>query len=141
MTQKNWIFFFEYDAKNWTSFSWIIRKELTLIFLEQYEKNWLSFLFNNTSRIEPHFAWIIRKKLNLIFLEYDAKNWILFLEYDAKNWTLFLISLKELNLFFNVTQRIEPLYISDITQRFHPIKKWLQELNLLFQHDSKNWTF
>ena len=61
-----------------------------------------------THRIEP-------------FFEYDSKN-CFFFEHDSKelNLPLFLVWLRELNLFFCMAHRIEPLFL----------ELWLIELNL-----------
>ena len=151
--------FFQYDSRNWTLFLWI------------WPKNWTLF------------SWIWRKELNPLFLEYDAINWtVKFLKYDAKNWTFFFskkydskkwtfvkIWLKELNLFFSMTQRIELFFwydsknwtLSDKTRRIELFFCWirLNKLNLLLltqkieknfqcdtksffhKHDSKHLTF
>ena len=158
------LFFFIYDAKNWTLL-WIWRKELN------------SFSLSMTQRIEP-------------FFEYDAKNWTLFLwvwlkelnlffdlffsiwlkvfdlfffsEYDFffENWTFFWIRFTELNLFFplfNMTQwdevffqcwlkELNPLFSQNVSKNWtslsyeffflHDSKNWI-----FFEYDSKNWTF
>ena len=121
--------FFEFDAKNWWSFSlkfWQQRIELSF-------QKWLNEL-NMTQRIEPFFSmWL--KELNFLFVsKCDSKNWTfeLFYKYgllwefnpfepfhmtkrigpilhDSKNWTLLNYHSKNW-IFFFMTQRIEPFF-------------------------------
>ena len=110
-------------------------------FFEKYvSRNWTLFSLKFDS-----------KKLN-IFLKYDSKNWNL-LKYDSENWTLLKHDSKnstfrnyewvqELNLRFNMTQRIEPFLECDSKNWTFWIR--LNELNPFFfkkKKNSKNWTF
>ena len=76
---------------------------------------------------------------------------------NSKNWTFFFTRLKELNLLFYMTQRIEPSFWTCLNE-LNPFEKydsknriwlkqlvfflvWLKDLNLFFfEYDSKNWT-
>ena len=141
---------FFYDAKNWTLFLWIWRKEL----------NFLSYA---TQRIEP--SSYLPQRIEL-FSQYDSKNWTFFFAWLTelnlflrkvthriepflffwlwlKELNFFSIWLKELNLFLSMMQRIEPVFFFflNTTQWIDPIFLiWLNELNLIW-HDSKNWFF
>ena len=121
--------FFEFDAKNWWSFSlkfWQQRIELSF-------QKWLNEL-NMTQRIEPFFSmWL--KELNFLFVsKCDSKNWTfeLFYKYGftlrIQPFLNLFIWLNELDLFY-MTQRIEPFWI--ITQR----------IESSFWRDSMNWIF
>ena len=129
-------------------------KELNLACFSIWLKE-LNLFLNITQRIEL-FLNMTQKNCTFLFLEYDTKNWIFFYMiqriepffskgskkftyHDSKNWTFFTW-LKELNLFLNMTQRIEPCF-----------KRWLKELNFkkliqrinffFWRNDWKNWTF
>ena len=131
MSQRIEPVFFKYDAKNWTLFLWIWRKELKPFFFEYDAKNWTPFSLNMTQRIGPLILWMWRKELNPfslnmtwrieLFFQYAFFSWIfefLFLKKnDSKNWTF----LK------NTTQRTEVLFQYDS--------------KIFFQDDSQNWTF
>ena len=131
------LFFFEYDSHNWP-------------FCKYDSHNWTffeydsTFFLNMTQRIEPF--WNATQRIELFFFECDSQNWAFF------TW------LTELSLFY-VTHRIEPFF-KNTTQRLNPFvqydsenwtlfffffffqkKKKLKELNLFFEHDSKNWFF
>ena len=173
--------FKKYDAKNWTifenSFDMTQRFELILLiwlkelnsFLTRLEGLSSFFFFNTTQRIE-HFwirlkelntllIWLkelnsIRKRLkelNLLKKNYDSK--CCFCEKnDSKNWTLsFLVTTQRIELFSDMTQRIEPIFnttrsIEFFKQKlwlkeffFLKKKTWLKELNLFFS--GKKWNF
>ena len=78
--------------------------------------------FHTTQRIE-HFFWNMTQWIEFFF-QFHLKNWTFFchskelylLFHDAKNWTHF--SETQLNTFLF----------------------WSTELNILFEHDSQNWT-
>ena len=99
------------------------------------------------SRIEPFWKmWLIEIEL----FKYDSKNWTLFffwkrltepridfLQFDSNTW----VWLKTLNLFFNITQRIE-FFFYNMTHKTQRIKPFLKnDSKNLFFHDSKNLTF
>ena len=120
--------FFDYDSKNWTFDYWL--KELNLS-LKNDSKN----LFSHDSK-------------NLTFFEYDSKNWTLlwtwltetFLNYNSKNWLFFLVK-----YLTHKTKRIEPSlsWLKELNQFFWRLNWtlfWSTELNILFEHDSQNWT-
>ena len=138
----NWIFFvFQRivplllnDPKNW-----IIVEKLILFNIYDWEfnlwtfsydsKNWT--LFDMTRRIEPFWMWLKELKFST---ESESKNgffrmWLKemkFFEYDSKIWNW----LKALNLFFNLTHRIEHLFSRICRAEFFWV--WLTELNSLF---------
>ena len=107
-----------YNSKIWTLFQkW--RKES--IFLSNNQKKTLRIelsLFNMTLRVEQLFNVSLRIEplFNLAQKELD------FFKNDSKNWTL-------------LTQRIE-LFLCLKKKR-----TWLKELNFLYLHYSKHWTF
>ena len=99
--------------------------------------------------IESNFFFLKKKKKKddsknwefFFFEKHDSRNWTIF-PCDSRNWTLlsnmthsnwtlllFLTWLKELNLIWNMTQRIEKSW-------FFYWKNWI-----FFEYDSKNWTF
>ena len=103
--------FFLQDSKNWTFF-WTWLKDLQPFFHKKMTfKNWTSFLFSMTQRIELFFQrWLRELNFFLKWLEELNPFFILTqrIEYDSKDWTsiwltgfvfFFLIWLKELNLF------------------------------------------
>ena len=116
---------FLYDSKNWTSFLWL--KELIEHFSVWLKE--LNLFFKTTHRIEL-FCKIRLKGLNFF--------WMRGIELNP-----FLNMTQRIVTFFSMTQRIEPsfwTFLNELNPFF--LKKYdLQELNLLFQHDSKNWTF
>ena len=116
MTQRMELFF-EYDAKNGT-------------FFECDAKNGTIFL------------WIWRKDLNHISLNMTQRLEPLFFDYDAKNWTLVLwIWRKELNPFsLSMTQRIEPLF-SIWLKELNLFFEMTQRIETSRIKRSKNWTF
>ena len=137
---------------------------------------------NTTQRIEL-FDWLIWPK-GLFFLiwftesntffehdwkiehsEYDSKNWTLFfirmtqrlelcLEYDSMDLNFFFNLTQRIELFFNMTQELNPFcHSKELNLLFHDAKNWTHffwrlnwtlfwstELNILFEHDSQNWT-
>ena len=140
---KNWTFFFEWDQKIWT-FS---EKNLT-------HRNW-DLLFNMTHRNWEPFLKLWLKELNLfLFKKIWPKEWNSFSKNDSKNWIFFwnmthTIEPLVMNLFFNMTQRIELFCFLDLI-----FTVWLREFNfwkkkkhidaknwtLLLEYDAKNWT-
>ena len=123
---KNWFLF--NDAQNWTPF-WIWHKVLNLFWLCHKELN--LFFLNMTQRIDPLF-WIWLKESNPCFWMWP-QNWPSLLKRKFKELNHFFWEewLNELNLFFNMTQWIEPF-----------LKKWLKQLNFLSEkYDSKDWFF
>ena len=114
---KELILFFEYDSKKWASFFffWIWLTEVRL-FCEYGSKKWTFFWI--WLKEVNFFFWTWLKEVNFRFLNMTQRSG-LFLENDSKNWTIFFkktqriepyftwlkIRLKELNLFFNMTQR------------------------------------
>ena len=182
---KELYFYYQYDSKNCTfcfakslkDFFWIRRQELNLFFFFwkwvkelNIKKKWLKDL----NFIEP-FCLGVTQWIELFF---GVKIWL-------KELNFFLQKTLRIELFFNMTLRIEPFlrkydskknsknstFFSKMTQRivFCEIKTWLTELNLLFnmtqriepifffkkyftqringkydffkKNDSKNWTF
>ena len=133
MTQRN-EHFFEYDWKNWTF--WIRLKELNIL--------------NTTQRIEP----IFKKKV----IELNLFNMIQRIEpsflHDTKSWTFLPVRLKEFNffehdyrieLFWNVTPRIEPFFFNmtqrvEFDSRIELFSNMTQRIEHFFECDSKNWT-
>ena len=106
--------FFLNDSLNWTFFSrnmtWLIELNLFL---------WTSFL-KMTQRVE-------------VFLS-DSKNWNVSSQNVSKNLTslsceLFIHDPKNLTLFLNMIQRIEPCLNMINTQRIEPFIIWLKELS------------
>ena len=114
MTQRIENFFFEYDAKNWTLFLWIWRKELNLL------------------------LWMRRKELNLFLFLKELSLWLKELNLFSLNMT------QRIESFFEKNQRIEPLLFNNMTQRIELFMKGLIELNLFLwtssQYDSKSWS-
>ena len=133
-------------------------------FEETYDsKNW-TFLPKNL-RIDPSLPiWLTPRIQAFWTFSYDSKSWTLFHEYDSKNWTTHFFSkwLKDLNLFwnmtqwielfFNLTQRIELFQYDSRIEPFLSLRRiepfsWRKELNPFFgdsiEHfsDPKNWTF
>ena len=109
MTPKHSTFCFQNDWNNWTFFNMTLRTEL---------------FFDITQR-------------NIIFFEYDSKNWTFlwmwfndFFQKKNRSIEPFILLLQELNLFENMSHRIEPFFLI-----------LLKELNLFSKYDSKNWTF
>ena len=98
-------FFFEYDSKNWTFlfFFWIWLKDLNL-------------RLSMTQRSEPFGTWL--KDVN--FFEHYSENRTLF----------FLRRRKELNLFLNLTQRID--FSQNDAKNWNPF--------VFFNNDSNDWT-
>ena len=147
--------FLEYDSQNWTSFSENDSKNCNLflqkvspridLFFECDSKNWI--FFNMTLRkvlfcllwlkaIEPLFQYpthriehllidrlIWRTELNIFSLMSHRIEHF----WTRKNWTFFFSWRKELNHFF---------FFGDSIEHFSDPKK----LNILFEHDSQNWT-
>ena len=71
-TQRVAPFFFEYDAKSWTLFLSIRRKELNL-FLWIWRKEMNTFFFHLTQRIEPIYQEVWLKELSRVSKK-DSKN-------------------------------------------------------------------
>ena len=96
----------------------------------------------------------------------QKKNWTFFFQRYSKNWILltttrriepfFLISLWELNFFFNTTQkltqkkmtadfvsqiRLKKIVFLNMTQRIELFPYDPKHSTFVFQNDSKNWTF
>ena len=95
---KNWTFLvFQYDSKNWTFFKMLKELNLSSIWITfLHDSNWTLFLINTTQRVEFfHKKWL--KALNT-FLNLTERVEPFF-ALDSKNWTFF---------FNNMTQRIEP---------------------------------
>ena len=139
----------KFGSKNWIGFFYVTQR------IELISLIWLT-------EVTLFFVWL--SEMN--FLKYDSVKWTFFFKYDSKNWffwqewlkelnvffwkKIFIKELiflrlkglnffrcKELNLFFNMTQRIEPFFLN-WTQRvelFYWI--WLKEFNLFF---FLNWT-
>ena len=107
---------FEYDSKSWTFFDMTPIIEPWKIQRTDFpnSKNWTSFEKHDWKNFSPFFL-ILRNALNF------------FLGDDSKNWTL-LTRLKDLRIFFFMTQRLQPFE--------HDSMNWASSL-----HDSKNWTF
>ena len=82
--------------------------------IENDSKDWLSF-FNLTSRIV--LCW---------------KFWLKEMSHSFTIWP------KELNPFLNMSQRIEPLFLSYDSKFFLDMT---QKIELFLTNDSKNWTF
>ena len=120
---KNGTLFQKYDSKNWTLFR-TLRMKLFYKYGLLQEFNPFE-PFQMTQRIGP--------------ISHDSKNWTFFC--TTQRIELFSVSLKEVNFFLHLTQRIEPYWI--ITQRIESSFSWLKELNLFFflECDSKNWIF
>ena len=145
--------FHKIDSKNWTFFSQMTRR-LELSFTNMSDRNRRNFFFliekkkKMTPRID--FLKISIKKLyfddsknwvlfffekhdsrNLTIFPCDSRNWTLLSNMTHSNWILFFLTwLKELNPFWNMTQRVENFsWIFDS-------KNWI-----FFEYDSKIWTF
>ena len=132
MTQRIEPFLFSNMTQRIELFFWIWHNELN--FLEHDSKNCFfecdsknrtfEFFFLTTQRIEL-FSKIRHKELNLF--QYDSKT--------------FPIRLKEINLFSNMTQRIEPFFL------WYDLKNWffffqkMTQISKLFSMTQKNWTF
>ena len=148
---KNWTHFFEFDSKNWTFFD----QNFDSKHVHSPKKKWLkefNLFLNTTLGIDVFWVW-----LKDFFQKYDTKNccfqmwlkkWTFFLNvarristlfyYDSENWTrfffFFVITLSELNSFFNRTQRYCSLNMTqkiDFMNKNHRIELffvWLQEL-------------
>ena len=118
---KNWTFFsVGLKELNFFSMFFLIRHtELNHVFSE-YDTELNHFFLNTTHRIEPFFSWVWFKELNIFFLNVTQRidffsnmtQRIEFFLYDSKNWTFFWTWLIELNHLFNMTQRIEPFFLS-----------------------------
>ena len=140
---KIW-FLLKYDSKTWT-------------FLKYDSRNWTLFGHDSNKELSTFF-WIRSEELNLFSIWLRGLNflsiWLIEFNIWLKMW------LWELNLFFwydpkdcfsLVTQRNEHFLWIRLKriEPFHKKKKsknWtfltgLKELNLLFLHDWKNWTF
>ena len=85
-------------------------------FIEYDSKNW-TFLLSMTQRIELTFVWI---RLN----ESIPFSWM-----GLRKWNLWLKNSQKFELFFQKSKLKIKLFFT-----------WLEELNLVFQYDSKNWT-
>ena len=122
---------------------------IKIVFLQKIFKE-LNLLLSMTQRIEPFRTWL--QKLNFFWTWFTEMNlfsallegWNIW-EYDSKNWT-FLIWLKELNLLFYMTQRIELFFCENLcffpkNHKFEPFSTWLKELNLLFYMTSRTELF
>ena len=152
MTQGNEPFFFQIwlkvfslkKSKNWMFFFSIFLKELIFLWLEGLDfflrrKELNPFSVNMTQRIE---------------LSSYATQRIEPSSYLPQRIELFFwIWLKELNLFFCMTHRIEPLFLRRVTHRIEPFLFFLimtqrielffnmtQRIEPLFEYDAKNRT-
>ena len=111
-----------------------------------------NFSLNIDAKNRPLFFWKRVKEVDFLnvtqrkpFFKYNAKNWTLFLSLRmdlffivrVKELNFLWIWLTELNLFFNMTHRIEPFFECD-SMIFFFFKK-IEALNLLFYY-SMNWT-
>ena len=95
------------------------------------------------------------KKIEPFFFQRYSKNWIL-LTTTRRIEPFFLISLWELNFFFNTTQkltqkkmtadfvsqiRLKKIVFLNMTQRIELFPYDAKHSTFVFQNDSKNWTF
>ena len=112
MIFKNWTFW-KFDSKDWT-FESVTQSTEPFFSIWVNESNPL-FQYDSKNWF---FFWIWRKEL--IFFEYWLKE-LNFFECDAKNWPFF----------FDMTQRLILFLLN--------FDKKINELNLLFKSDSKNW--
>ena len=142
------LFFFEYDAKNWTLFQYDSKSWTFFFFLNmtrrielffEYDSNSWTFVWVWLKEVNFHL-WISLKELNF-FLWMWLKEVSFFFEHDSKKWT-----------FLNITHRIEPFFLKkkrrkelnlfqNLTQRIEPFSKYDSKNWTFSQNDSKNWIF
>ena len=123
----------------------------------------IELFFNHlTQRIEPFFVWVpnwiffLKKKPSQKMTQRIEPSFVFF--NDSKNWTLckwlielslfyepllnkswiFLFLTQRIELFLNMTQRIEPTFFEC---DFFFLKKKTQKIELFSKNDSNNWTF
>ena len=131
MTQRNWTYLFNMTLTN----IWL--KELNFFpwlkdFVEYDTKNRTFFL--NMTKESIFFFWkYVLRTFSVWFTELNffpalLKEWNIW-EDDSKHWTFCFTWPKELNVFSNMTQRVEPF-----------CKIWRKIFWTFFLHDSQNWT-
>ena len=151
MTQR--IDFCRHESQNWTLFLRLTEFNLSLNMTHrielsfQYDSQTWTFFFNMTHRLE------------LFLFQYDSQNWTFsfsiwptelmpHFEYEFNPFSMCLKEfnlfswLKEFNLLFHMTQRIEPFFqkydlqelnlLRNMTQRIGRFLVWLKELNFFF---------
>ena len=132
-----------------------------LIFIQCDPKNW-TFFWLGLTELDP-FSWIWLRELNFswffsclqelnFFSKMTQRIEPFFFEFDAKNLNPFPIWLKELDPFLNMTRRIQHFFTMTRKNWTFLLLKydsntwtfvwvWLKEVNLLYEFQSKNWTF
>ena len=110
-------------------------------------KKWLVFEERKTQIIEPFFWWLKEltsfqhdsQKWTIFFWQ----NWTLLFNMIHRNWTLLLLTnmTQSVSYFLgeNMSQTIELSFWVSLKE-LNPFSKMTQRIELLFQNDSKNWT-
>ena len=109
----------QYDSKNWTFFDLTQRIEPSVL---HDSKNWTFFT----------------RGIYFFFFKFGSKNWF-FQNFTSNYWPFFWIWLTELNLFSNMTHRIEP-FLKILTHRDWTLLFNMSQRTVVSQN-SKNWTF
>ena len=131
-------FFFELDSKGWTFLLSMTQRvePFYWVWLKESLLEKAQRYFLMTHRIEPMRKKL--KELNLFFFEIWLKELNFFFNMTQRI-ELFSIWLKELNLLLSMTQRIELFFEYDSKNEtiFLNTTQWIEPI---FKYDSMNWT-
>ena len=124
-----WIELLKYDSKNWTFEPCVKKKTQRMaqriepfVFLKMSQR--IEFFFSKKKKCSKNWTSLSFELLCYmtqwieLFSQFDSKSWV-FSNMTRKSWTFFFfwIWLKEVSLFLNMTQRIDPFSKSDSKNR------------------------